>query len=220
MFLGHVGIGLGIKSLSPRISLGTLLAASLFIDLLRPVIALMRLYLARLSGNYLEISSPEVADFSYTHSLLGVLFWASLFAVTFYIIRRTPREALICGIVVISNWVLDLVTLHSDLTLAPGLAIQAGINLFAYLPAVLATELSIFIIGIGFYCYRTKASDQTGIKWFWGMMILLLAVSLITLFGPDPGSPLASAWLGQALWLLVFWGYWIERHRKLRWLYN
>ena len=220
MFLGHVGIGLGVKSLSPRISLGTLLAAALFIDLLRPATAFLRLYLSKVSGGTIDNASLRLADFSHTHSLLGVILWASLFAGVYYIIRRSPREALICGMVVASNWLLNLVTLSSDFTLAPGISIRAGFSFFEYLPAVVAAEISIFIIGIGFYCYRTKASDRTGINWFWGVMFLLPAISFISQVGPSPGSPIVSAFIGQALWLLVIWGYWIERHRKLRWLYN
>jgi hypothetical protein len=34
------------------------------------------------------------------------------------------------------------------------------------------------------------------------------------LLGPPPPSEAALAWVGQAQWLLVFWGYWIDRHRR------
>ncbi len=33
------------------------------------------------------------------------------------------------------------------------------------------------------------------------------------LFGPPPPSVLAIALLAQAQWLLVIWGFWIDRHR-------
>ena len=44
---------------------------------------------------------------------------------------------------------------------------------------------------------------------------LLLASQLIDL-GPPPPSVSAIAWIGQAQWLLVAWGYWIDRHRRAR----
>jgi len=33
------------------------------------------------------------------------------------------------------------------------------------------------------------------------------------LFGPPPPNVKAIAWVGQAQWLLIVWGYWIDRHR-------
>lgn len=44
---------------------------------------------------------------------------------------------------------------------------------------------------------------------------LLLASQLIEL-GPPPPSTVALAWVGQAQWMLVAWGCWIERHRCVR----
>jgi hypothetical protein len=44
---------------------------------------------------------------------------------------------------------------------------------------------------------------------------LLLASQLIDL-GPPPPSVAAIAWAGQAQWLLIAWGYWIDRHRHAR----
>jgi hypothetical protein len=34
-----------------------------------------------------------------------------------------------------------------------------------------------------------------------------------TLFGPPPPCVTAIAWVGQAQWLFVIWGFWIDRHR-------
>ena len=35
------------------------------------------------------------------------------------------------------------------------------------------------------------------------------------LFGPPPPSTAAIAWAGHEQWLLVLWGYWIDRHRRV-----
>jgi hypothetical protein len=32
-------------------------------------------------------------------------------------------------------------------------------------------------------------------------------------FGPPPPSVPAVAWSAQALWLLVLWAFWVDRHR-------
>ncbi len=166
MFLGHVGIALGAKSLVPRISLGTLLAGALFIDLLWPILLLLGLTKIKTSSGTAETSALHLTNFSYNQSLLAVIFWAFLFAGVYYLVRRCPREAWICALVVASNWVLDLVTLHPDLKLVPGVTIRAGFSITEYLPAVLAVELTIFTIGIGLYCYYTKAIRSPGKKRF------------------------------------------------------
>lgn len=220
MFLGHVGIALGAKSLVPRISLGTLLAAALFIDLLWPILLLLGLTQIRTSADAVETTALHFTNFSYDQSLLAVIFWAFLFAGVYYLVRRCPREAWICALVVASNWVLDLITLHPDLKLVPGITIRAGLSIAEYLPAVLAVELTIFILGIGIYCYYTKASDRIGRSGFWSIMVLLVAVTLTALLASVPQHPFLAACCGQSLWLLVIWGYWIEKHRNLRWLYN
>ena len=43
MFIGHFGVGFALKSLAPRISLGTLFLAAQFIDLLWPSLLLLGL---------------------------------------------------------------------------------------------------------------------------------------------------------------------------------
>lgn len=32
--------------------------------------------------------------------------------------------------------------------------------------------------------------------------------------GPPPPSSVAVAWAAQSMWLLVAWGYWVDRHRR------
>jgi hypothetical protein len=41
----------------------------------------------------------------------------------------------------------------------------------------------------------------------------LLVIYLASIFGPPPPGARAVAWSAQAMWLLVVWGYWIDRHR-------
>lgn len=41
----------------------------------------------------------------------------------------------------------------------------------------------------------------------------VLAIYAANLFGPPPPSGMAAAWSALAMWLLVAWGYWVDRHR-------
>jgi hypothetical protein len=46
-----------------------------------------------------------------------------------------------------------------------------------------------------------------------GTVGFLLVIYAGNILGPPPPSVSAIAWIGQAQWLLVAWGYWIDRHR-------
>jgi hypothetical protein len=44
----------------------------------------------------------------------------------------------------------------------------------------------------------------------------LLLIHAANLSGGPPPSVEAIAWAGQLQWLLVIWGYWLDRHRAVR----
>ena len=45
------------------------------------------------------------------------------------------------------------------------------------------------------------------------LIAFLVLIYLGNVFGPPPPSVGAVVWSAQAIWLLVAWGYWIDRHR-------
>jgi hypothetical protein len=81
-------------------------------------------------------------------------------------------------------------------------------------------EFLILAVGLGLYYYTSKAADRRGRIGFWAMIVFIVVIYFGNIFGPPPPNARAIAWVGQAQWLIVFWGYWIEKHRTLRWLYN
>ena len=79
--------------------------------------------------------------------------------------------------------------------------------------ANLVVELAIFGGGVWLYARSTTPKDRVGLWSFVALIAFLLAIYAGNLFGPPPPSAVAIAWAGQAIWLLVAWGYWIDRHR-------
>jgi hypothetical protein len=213
MFLGHFGVGFGAKTAAPKTSLGTLLLAAQFVDLLWPTLLLVGLEHAVVAPGETRVTPLNFSDYPISHSLMMALVWGAGFGAVYFLLRRYPRGAWVCGIAVVSHWLLDLVVHRPDLPLAPGLSVKVGLGLWNSLPLTLVVELGIFAVGVGLYLRTTSASDRVGTFGFWGLVAFLLLIYAGNVFGQPPPNIAAVAWVGQAQWLLILWGYWIDRHR-------
>jgi hypothetical protein len=213
VFLGHFGVGFGAKAAAPKTSLGTLFLAAQFVDLLWPTFLLVGLETVEIAPGITTVTPLDFTNYPITHSLVAALLWASLFAAAYYLLRRYPKGAWICGAAVLSHWLLDLLTHRPDLPLAPGTEARAGLGLWNSLPATLVVEFAIFAIGVWLYLRSTRALDRSGSVALWSLVGFLLFIYLSNIFGPPPPSTAAIAWVGQTQWLLVIWAFWIDRHR-------
>jgi len=216
MFIGHFAVGFGAKAAAPKTSLGTLFLASQFIDLLCPTLLLLGVEKVRIAPGITRVNPLDFEYLPVSHSLLAVTGWAVLVAVIYQLINRYPRGALVVGLLVVSHWFLDLIVHRPDLQLAPGSEIRVGFDLWESLPGTMVVELLIFAVGIAFYLRNTAARDTIGTWSLWALAVFLVAVYLVSLSGSPPPNVAAVAWVGQAQWLLIFWGYWVDRHRLSR----
>jgi hypothetical protein len=216
VFIGHYAVALAAKKPAPRVSLGTLVLAAQFLDLLWPLFLLLGIEHVRIDPGNTRMTPLDFYDYPFSHSALAALVWSLLIAGVYLAIRRRSRDALILGAVCFSHWVLDLLTHRPDLPLYPGGETRLGLGLWNSIPGSLAVEVSIFVIGIWLYARATRPVDRTGTYSFWGFVALLGAIHLANVLGPPPPSVTAIAYAGNALWLFVVWGYWIDRHRRPR----
>jgi membrane-bound metal-dependent hydrolase YbcI (DUF457 family) len=216
VFIGHFGVALAAKPAAPSASLGTLFLASELIDLVWPTLLLLGWETVEIAPGATRLSPLEFTHYPITHSLAAVLLWAILFGVVYYLIRRTVAPALVCGGLVVSHWLLDAVVHKPDLPLYPGGAARIGLGLWDYPAPALALELAVFAVGVVAYLRNTRALDRTGAVAFWSLAGFLAVLLVLNAVGPPPPSSEAVAWVGEAQWLLVAWGYWIDRHRAAR----
>jgi len=214
MFLGHFAIGFAGKRLAPRASLGTLFMAAQFIDLLWPTFLLFGFERVIIEPGNTPFTPLNFVHYPWSHSLVAVINWGLLFGATYFLIRHDWRTGLILGLVVISHWVLDLVTHAPDLPLWPG-GERVGLGLWYSTAGTLAVEITFFVLGILMYFRSTSARDSTGQWTLWILIGLLFVIYLGNVFGPPPPGVEAIAWVGQAQWLLVAFGYWVDRHRDI-----
>jgi len=127
--------------------------------------------------------------------------------------RAPAAAAVTLGLLVLSHWALDYITHRPDMPLTMGGPQRVGLGLWNSVPGTLATESAIFGAGIVLYLRSTAARDRIGSIGLWSMVAFLLVVYLTSSFGPPPPSPTAVAWSVQAMWLVVLWAYWVDRHR-------
>ena len=215
MFIGHFAAGLALKKAAPAVSLGTLFLAAQFLDLLWPTLLLCGV-------EHVEIApgSPgpplRFSHYPISHSLALVVGWAVLFGAIHYAVKKSTRGAIVCAVAVVSHWLLDLLVHLPDLPLAPGGVERVGLGLWRSLPWSLALEIGWFVAACWIYARCTAPRDAIG-RWAWlGLVVFLFVVHLSNVFGPPPPSVTAVAWVGQAQWLFVAWGYWIDAHRERR----
>ena len=213
MFVGHFGVGLAAKALAPRVSLGSLFLAAQLIDLLWPTLLLLGIERVRIAPGITAVTPLDFEHYPFTHSLAAVLLWGFLFGLAYLGLKRYPRGAIVLGALVVSHWLLDLVVHRPDLPLYPGSA-KVGLGLWDSVAGTLVVELAVFGLGAALYLRATRSRDRTGAWALWSFLGFLLLIHLGNLLGPPPPSVAAIAWVGQAQWVLVLWGYWIDRHRE------
>jgi uncharacterized membrane protein YhaH (DUF805 family) len=212
VFLGHFGVGFGAKAAAPKTSLGTLFLAAQFVDLLWPTFLLLGVEHARIDPGATVVTPLDFTDYPWSHSLIAGIGWGLLFAAVYFLVRRYRAGAIVAGAAVLSHWLLDLVVHRPDLPLLFS-GPKVGLGLWNSLPATLLVELAIFLGGLAVYVRTTRPRDRTGTIALWLLVGFLAAVYLANVFGPPPPDIRAVAIAGQAQWLLIAWGYWIDRHR-------
>lgn len=214
MFIGHFGTAFAAKKVAPRPSLGTLIFAGQFIDLLWPILLLLGIERVILEPGNTVVTPLDYIYYPFSHSLAGVMIWGILFGVIYYLLKKNMRSSVVLGLLVLSHWVLDLFTHRPDLPLLPRVDLKVGLGLWNSLPATLVVESLIFFGGAYLFTSATRAVNKKGSYGWWGLVGLLFLIYLMNIFGPPPPSVEPIPVIGLLQWIFVAWGYWIDRNRQ------
>ena len=215
MFAGHLAVALAAKRVAPRTSLGTLVAAAQLLDLAWPVLLLVGVEEVRVDPGNTAFTPLDFVSYPFTHGGLPVLLWAAAFGLVYLSRSRYGAGAWTVAALVCSHWVLDALTHRPDLPLWPGGA-KVGLGLWGSVPWTVAVEAAMFLAGALIYGWTTRARDRAGRLGLYAFLAFLVVVSAGNLHGPPPPSATAVAVACLALWLLVPWAAWIDRHRLVR----
>lgn len=234
MFIGHFALGYAAKRWAPEQSLAVLFAAALFADLLWPVLVALGVEHVRIAPGITASTPLEFISYPYSHSLLTLALFGAVFG--WFFTRRAPNapnapsapdapnapntpsapvaSGLILMLLVMSHWVLDVITHIPDMPLYPG-GPRYGFGLWNSVPGTLVTETVMFAIGVWVYRRSTRARDAIG-KWaFAGVTAFLFFGFIVNANGTPPPSVMALWMMALSLGLLTLWLAWFaDRHRQ------
>ena len=214
MFIGHFGIGLGVKKIRPTISLGTLFLAAQFLDLLWPTFVLLGWEHVTIQPGITKMTPLNFIDFPLSHSLFMACVWGALVGFIYFLIKHSYKGGIILALCVLSHWILDLLVHRPDLPLFPGSSIMVGFGLWNYRIIEIVVEGLIFIVGLVFYLQTTKAKNKIGHYGFWALILLLVFFHISNIMGSPPPNVTSIAWAAEAQWLIVIWAYWVDKNRS------
>jgi hypothetical protein len=217
MFIGHYALAFGAKRIAPAVSLGTLFLACQFADLLWPTLLVLGWETVAIDPGNTLVTPLNFISYPYSHSFVMLVMWAAVFGLAYRAIKGwRPVAIYTVAALVLSHYVLDVITHRPDLPITVSGSRRLGVGLWNYPGTTLAVESALFILGAALYLGATRARDRTGRLALWSLIVVLAAVYFSALYGPPPPSVAAVAGAGHLLWLFVLWGYWVDRHRVPR----
>ena len=214
MFIGHFALALGAKKFAPQVSLGILFLACQLADIIWPNLVLLGIEALEVEPGITVMIPLNFSHYPYSHSLVALILWSAIFGVLYALLRRSgTKAAIVIAVLVLSHWVLDVLTHRPDMPITLTESSAVGLGLWNYPVVAVPLELLLFGAGTWLYVRHTKPLNRQGSIGFWSLILFLLVVYAANILGPPPPSPAAVAWSAQALWILIAWGFWVDHHR-------
>jgi hypothetical protein len=191
MFLGHYGVGFGLKRAEPKLSLGTLFISVQLLDLLWGIFVLLGWEHADIVPGFTAVTPLEFTDYPISHSLVGALSWSVVAAAAYYSwpTRDTSRHwqaSLIVGLAVFSHYPLDVLVHIPDLPLLGNESPKLGLGLWNNRTATLALEALVFGSGLALYLARRSHRHPVRSGRILLVILILVGTYLANTFGTPP----------------------------------
>jgi membrane-bound metal-dependent hydrolase YbcI (DUF457 family) len=185
MLVGHLGAGLAAKAVAPRVGLGTLVAASLLLDIVLWLLVILHIEGATVPGDFADRHALAFS-FPWSHSLVGALFWAAAAAFVWTWSGGEGRyfafAPAVIAATVFSHWLLDVLVHPAEMPLWPG---SPAVGLGLAQPTALIVELGIAALGFGVFLLRSRLSLARRAA----IGGLTLAVAALSIFGATTTTP-------------------------------
>jgi hypothetical protein len=189
VFTGHYGPALASKAMARPPSLGAAFVAVQFMDFVWSALILAGVEHGRVVPHIMAMSSLELFDMPYTHSLPGALGLSVLGALIYRLLDRKagwPAAAVI-GALVFSHWILDFLVHAPDLLLWPD-GPKVGLGWWNSPVLTLVSELGVILVGFAIYLWRTRARGLAGTIAPWLLLAAMLGALAFDKLGPPPAN--------------------------------
>lgn len=203
MFVGHYGAAFLAKRVQPRAPLWALFLAVMWVDVLWAVFVLAGLERARLDPS-LPGFPVELEHMPFTHSLVATVAWAGFgFLVARHAFGWSRGVAIAIGAAVASHWFHDLPVHRPDLPLVWGEP-KLGLGLWNYPMPELALEIA-WLLATAALLVRSDALDEPTRTRVWRLALGLVALQVVTAFGPVPPGITPLALTALLTFLAIPW---------------
>jgi hypothetical protein len=179
MLIGHIAAGLGSKKIAPRVSLGTLVLAGVFADIVWVVLSVVGIEHFRIVRGYTVVSPYDMFDTPLSHGLFANLVLAIVFGGIYFLLKKDRRSSIVLSLVVLSHWVLDFISHRPDMVLIGNSWPRVGLGLWSSYWGTIAVEMGLFLIGLILYIRATKARRTRAVL----PLILFIIYSAILFIG-------------------------------------
>jgi len=214
MFIGHLGIGLGLKTFDNKTNLAIFFAAVLFLDILLWLFVLTGIEEIFIPTDYLDLHYLHF-NFPYSHGLVASLIWTTAgFTVVYFLFGR-KKTSIVLAFGILSHFVLDLIVHPPQIPLIGQSSVLIGFGLWDNIYLALSLELVILLIGFTLYYKSTSGSSLTGKI---GMPVFLFFLTALLFLGqlnsPKPEFPnqvAASSLI--SIFIILLMVFWLDKKR-------
>jgi membrane-bound metal-dependent hydrolase YbcI (DUF457 family) len=213
MFIGHYAPAFVAAATRRGPRLGAMFVAAQFVDLAFFAFVLTGVERMRETPGHTAMNAGDFYYMPYTHSLIGTLGFAALWAVVVRLGRGSWRTAGLGAGVVASHWLLDLLVHAPDLTLL-GAGRRYGWALWDRPAVAMPLELGLSALAVTLYASRTRATGVLGHVALAALVLALAAFQAVNWLTPQPtrvidpvpaAVPL-TALLAYAILAALAWG--------------
>ena len=216
MFIGHFALAYAAKRWAPRVSLAVLFGAAQFADFLWPVLVAAGIERVRIFPGITASTPLEFVSYPYSHSLLMLVLWGGLLGWVCARRQTQPGAFAVVFALVVSHWVLDVITHIPDMPLYPG-GPKFGLGLWNSVAATMALEITMFATGVWMYTRVMRPVDRIG-RWAFVGVTAFLAIGFLANATSPPPPSVAMIWIGALALggLTIAVAYWADRHHTER----
>lgn len=192
MGVGHLAVGLASKRFAPNTSLGWLVLAPVFLDVLCGIFVMIGLERMRIVPGITKAMPLDLEYLGLSHSLVAVIGWSALLAGIYFARHKDRIGAVVIAIGVLSHFVLDWISHRPDMPILPD-GPHVGLGLWNYPVAAITTELAMLAFGLWSYLRVTRAPPRGNSIALGALASVLAAINIAAYFGPPPPNVTAIA---------------------------